>query len=227
MMKMTMTKKLLILLFSFSLPLTGYTQKRDFGIWYGVSAEHKLTDKLELDLSADIRTFKNAAKVEETFLDGGLAYNFNKYLTAAGYYRLSKNIEDDNSYYFRHKVFLDLKGTLPVRDLSLTCRLRIQTRTNTYIENEEDKHPEYTGRIKFKALYKTASIPVNPYSYVEMFCPMFSEKSGTIGKCRYSAGLEYRIAKRQSLEAEYIFQRDYLPHISDKNIISLNYNIKF
>ena len=41
------------------------------------------------------------------------------------------------------------------------------------------------------------------------------------------AGVELRILKQHSVEVEYIFQRDYLPHISDINIISVNYNFKF
>lgn len=224
---MMMTKKWIIVLFSLFLPLASSAQKKDFGIWYGASAEHKLTDKLEIDLSANIRTYNKAVKIEEAFLEGGLAYNLNKYFTVAGSYRLIKSIEDDNSYYFRHKVFLDFKGNLPVGNFRFSGRLRFQNRVKTYIEDDEDQYPEYTGRIKFKALFKTPSFPVNPYLYAESFLPLFSEKSGKIGKNRVAAGLEYSIAKRHSVEAEYIFQRDYLPHLSDINIISVNYKIKF
>src|SRR5450759_1148054 len=41
------------------------------------------------------------------------------------------------------------------------------------------------------------------------------------------AGVELRILKQHLVEVEYIFQSDYLPHISDINIISINYNFKF
>ena len=224
---MTMIKKWRLVLFSFFLPLAVFAQKKDFGIWYGVSAEQKLTHKLEFDLSTNIRTFEKAAKIDEAFLEGGLAYNLKKYLTVAGSYRLSKNIEDNNSYYFQHKLFLDLKGNLPAGVFSFTCRLRFQTRIKTYIKNENDEHPDYEGRIKLKAIYKTPSFPVNPYVYIESFLPMFSYKTRTIEKDRFSAGIEFKIAKRHSIEAEYIFQRDYLPHLSDLNIISLNYDVKF
>ncbi len=224
---MMMTKKCCIVLFSFFLPLAAFAQKKDFGIWYGVSAEQKLTQKLEIDLSANIRTFENAAKIDEAFFEGGLAYNLNKRLALAGSYRLSKNIEDNNSYYFQHKFFLDFKGNLQLSHLSFACRLRFQTRFKTYIKDENDEHPDYVGRIKLKAVYRTPSFPVNPYIYVESFFPMFSDKTRTIEKDRFAAGIEFSISKRHSIEAEYIFQRDYLPHLSDINIISLNYNIKF
>ena len=51
----------LIILILF-LPLSVFSQKKDFGIWYGISAEHKLSKKLEIDLSTNIRTFENASK---------------------------------------------------------------------------------------------------------------------------------------------------------------------
>lgn len=227
MMMMMMTRKWYLVLFSFSLSLVAAAQEKDFGIWYGVSAEHKLTKKIELDLSTNIRTFNNAAKIEEAFLETGASYNFSKSLAISGSYRLTKKIEDNNSYYFQHKVMVDFKGSLPVRDFSFSCRLRFQTRVKMYIKDENDDHPDYTGRIKLKAVYKTPTFPVNPYIYVESFCPMFSDKSGTIEKNRFSAGLEFSIVKQQSAEVEYIFQRDYLPHLSDINIISINYDIKF
>ena len=224
---MMMTKKWLTVLLLFILPLITFSQKKDFGIWYGVSAEHKLTRKLEIDLSTNIRTFSKAAKIEQVFLEGGLAYELNKHLAIAGSYRLTKNIEHNNSYYFRHKVMLDIKGTMPAGDFSFSCRLRFQTAIKTYIRDENDKYPNYTGRVKLKAIYKTPTFPVNPYVYVESFSPMFSDKTRTIEKNRYAAGAELRILKQHSVEVEYIFQRDYLPHISDINIISINYNFKF
>ena len=87
-MMMTIRKKLNILIL-FLLPSVSFAQVKDFGIWYGVSAEHKLTKKLEIDLSANIRTFKNGAKIEEAFLEGGLSYNLSKHFAVAGSYRIT------------------------------------------------------------------------------------------------------------------------------------------
>jgi hypothetical protein len=226
-MKMTMIRRISILFITILLTVSVFAQDKDFGIWYGVSASHKVTKKLGVDLSADVRTFNKAAKIEEAFLEGGLSYEFNKYLEAAGSYRLSKSIEDNDSYYFRHKFFVDVKGTLPAGNFSFSARLRFQARTKTYIQDANDEHPDYTGRVKVKAVYKTPVFPINPYVYVESFTPMFSDKTRSIEKIRYSAGLDFKIAKKHSVELEYILQHDYLPHLSDLNIISVNYNIKF
>ncbi len=222
-----MIRKICFLFLILSLSFAAFAQDKDFGIWYGISASHKLNKKLELNLSTELRTFRNAAKIDEVYLEGGLEYDFNKYLAVGGSYRVSKSIEDNNSYYFRHKFLIDLKGKIPAGNFEFSTRLRFQTRTKMYIRNEQDEHPDYNGRIKLKAVYKTPVFPVNPYIFTELFCPMFSDKTRTVEKIRYSAGLEFKIVKNHSAEIEYIFQRDYLPHISEINIISLNYNIKF
>jgi hypothetical protein len=224
---MMMTRKFYLTILLFFISLMTYSQKKDFGIWYGISAEHKISKKLEIDLSANIRTFNNASKIEEAFIEGGLGYALNKHFAVGGSYRLTKSIEDNNSYYFRHKIMLDVKGSFPVGNFSFSSRFRFQTGYKTYIQHENDIYPYYIGRIKFKAVYKTQTFPVDPYVYFETFCPMFSDKSGKIEKNRYSAGAELNITKRHSVDLEYIFQRDYLPHLSDISIISVNYNLKF
>jgi hypothetical protein len=226
-MMMMMIRKWHAFFFLLFLPAASHAQEKDFGIWYGISAEHKFSKKLELDLLTNVRTFNNAKKIDEAFLEGGITYNLSKRLEIAGSYRLSKNIEDNELYYFQHKLFFDLKGNVPLRNLNVSCRLRFEEKTKTYLKDENADHPYYTGRIKIKAVYKTPTFPLNPYIYIESFFPMFSENSGTIGKNRFSAGLDLNIVKHHSLELEYIFQRDYHPHLSDLNILSLNYDIKF
>ncbi len=225
-MMMMIKKGLLSLLFTVSV-ISAFSQKKDFGIWYGISAEHKLADKLELDLSACLRTFDNAGKIEEGFLEGGLTYKITRNISAAASYRITENIEDDGSYHLRHKWFVDVKGSLDPGDFSFSLRLRFQERYKTYFEDENDRIPDSHLRIRLKTQYDIPSFPVNPYISAELFCPVFREPERTTDKTRFAGGLEYNITKRQSIEAEYVYQRDYLPKLNDLQIISLNYKIEF
>jgi len=226
MMKMMIKRTLLLLFFSF-LSLIAFPQDKDFGVWYGVSADTKLTGKIKIELSTSVRTFEDASKIEEAFLQGGLKYKFNKYFSMAGSYRITENIEDDNSYYFRHKLFLDMNGSYSVGNFSFSGRVRLQELFKTYIEDENDKKPDSHGRVKLKTLYNIPSFPVNPYISAEIFCPVFNNPERTVDKERFTGGIEYKISKIHSFTLEYVFQRDYLPHLEDENIISVNYNINF
>jgi opacity protein-like surface antigen len=229
--KLTMTgmttKKSLVLFLMLCTASIAFSQNDDFGIWYSVSAEKKLIKKVELDLDANVRTYNNASKIDEAFFDIGLTYKFNKFLSAAASYRFTEFLEKDDSFHPRHKWFADLKGKLPLGNFDISARLRFQQRYKTYFKDENDKESSEVGRVKLKLSYNIPSFPVNPYISSELFFPMFTTTTRNIAKTRFMAGLDYNISKKHSIELEYMFQRDFLPHISDINVISVNYNVKF
>jgi predicted porin len=224
-MMMTIKKSLLLFIL-LSTASVSFSQD-DFGIWYSVAAEKKLHGNLGLDLDANVRTYTNASKINEAFFDIGVTYKFSKYLSAALSYRFTEFREKDDTFHPRHKWFADLKGKLPLGDFEFSARLRFQQRYKTYIQDLNDSESKETARIKLKALYDIPSFPVNPYIGSELFFPIFTQSVRSVEKNRFMAGIEYNFGKKQSLTLEYMFQRDYLPHISDINVISVGYNINF
>ena len=221
-----MIKKILPLVILIFLPSFVYSQEKDFGIWYSLNAKIGLIDKLSLDLSGNLRTFNKATEIEESFGEVGLTYKILKNLSLDGSYRLTDKLEDDSEYHLRHKWISDLKGTFDVGDFELSGRLRFQRQVKTFIEDANDKIPDHYGRIKLKTIYKTPSFPINPFLAFETFSRLFETEEKRFEKYRLSIGLEYQINNKNSIEAGYIFQRDYLPHLSEINIIALSYNIK-
>jgi len=225
-MMMTIRRAIVVSLFSF-LTAVIYSQDKDFGLWYNIVVEHEFTKKLEVDLQTTVRTFDNASKIEEGFIEGEIAYKITKFLSAAASYRISENIEDDDTYHLRHKWFVGLKGDIEIWHLDISGRVRYQERYKTYFEDEEDKIPDSHFRFKLKTTYKTPSFPLNPFIEAELFCPIFKESDVVIDKKRFSAGIEYKISKKHSVEIEYLFQRDYQPKLTDDHIVALDYKFKF
>jgi hypothetical protein len=226
MMRMTIRKALpVILLLCISFP--SFSQKKDFGIYYGLNGEIKIVKNLEFDLSANIRTLDNASKISQIYIDGGLMYKFNKILSAGAGYRFTEFFEDDDLYHPRHRWYSELRVKLPAGDFEFFTRIRFQQSFKTYFENESDKEPYESLRFRLKALYNIPSFPVNPYIAAESYLPLFSDTERKIEKNRFMAGAEYKISKKHSVELEYMFQRDFIPKIKDRNIISVNYNFKF
>ncbi|MBK7712052.1 MAG: DUF2490 domain-containing protein [Bacteroidales bacterium] len=97
----------------------------------------------------------------------------------------------------------------------------------TYIEDPGDDKVEYDGRIRLKGVYKIPDFPVNPYLSFETFTPLFRNEGRFVDKCRTSVGLEFKLSKKHAIDAEYIYQRDNVPHLSIMHIISLGYTFKF
>ena len=211
----------------FAISSSVYCQESDFGLWYGADAEYSLNKKIDFNLSAKIRTYKNGSELDQAYMEFGTSCNFNKYLSVAGSYRLINKREEKSEYHFRHDLFADIKGSYPLKNFSFSLRLRFQTEVRTYYENEEDKIPKYVGRVKLKCVYNIPKFPVNPYASIETFSPLFESSDVYFVKSRYTLGLEFKLNKKNSIETEYILQAIYYPDLVNVHIISLNYNFKF
>jgi hypothetical protein len=220
-------KFLLLFLFTLFILVQAKGQDSGFGIWYGLNAEFAINKKIEIDLSGNLRTYNKGKNIDQTFLEGGLTYKFNKYLSTEVSYRFTEKVERDQNFYPRHKLFLTFKGTLPAGNFDFSSRVMLQYQNKTYIEKLSDEIPEYALRIKLKAIYRIPSFPVNPYLYYESFSGLNGSSTHIIDKERFSAGFELKITRMQSVDIEYILQRDFEPRIYNMNIISLNYNLKF
>ena len=221
-----MTRKITLAALLLLLPLLTRAQDDNFGLWGSLELKYGLSKKIDLLGSGSVRT-TGTSRIDETFAEAGIQYSFSKYLAASFAYRLADRYEDDASYYFRHRLSAAVKTSLPVNRFTFSGRLMFQRTTKTYIEDDSDLDARYVGRLKVKSYYNIPSCPLNPYIYAEIFVPVNNGSGFTSSKNRFSAGAELKINRHNSLEMEYIFQRDYLPHLTDKNIISVSYNFKF
>lgn len=224
---MMMTKKILLLIAAFSLATAVFSQKKDFGIYYGIGGEVKLVRKLELDIVANLRTLDNASEIRQAFVESGLTYKFSKFLSFGAGYRFTWFYEDDESYHPRHRWYTDIKGKLPAGDFEISARIRFQQSFLTYFEDESDKDPYNEVRYRIKTLYNIPSFPVNPYLAAEFYMPVSQDYGKTIDTRKYMFGAEYNISKKHSVELEYMYQHDFLPKEKSRNVISVNYYFKF
>jgi hypothetical protein len=224
---MMMIRKTLIILLFLSFPGSVYCQDSDFGLWYEVNAEKSFSKKFEVNGTFMVRTFENASFIDQAYIELGASYSLNKYVGFAASYRIGNYLEDDDMYHFRHKLFADIKGSLPVSNFVFSARLRLQIMAKTYIEDAGDDITVYDGRLKLKGVYKIPDFPVNPYLSFETFSPVFRNEGRLIDKSRSTFGVEYKITKKHLVEIGYVYQRDTYPHLSIMHIISLNYIFKF
>lgn len=227
MTKKLFNKKLWFILITFVLPEWIIAQKTDFGIWYEAIAEHQIINKLSIELSGSVRTFANASKIDNKFLEAGLNYEFSKNFCSSFSYRLISKYEDDREFHLRHKWFADFKGILPVNNFEISARLRFQGTTRTYIEDDEGSGSRYFGRLRIKTAYDSPSFFINPFIYAESFTPVYSEYDKIIGEYWLGSGFELKITRNQTFELTYIFQRDMIPKVKDLHVISLEYKIRF
>jgi hypothetical protein len=226
--EMTTNKRIIIcfLLFAANAGFA-FSQDDDFGIWLDVNARHEIFNNLNVELAGSVRTSENSSKVDQYFAEGGLSYKLNRHFTAGSSYRLIRQLENDSEYYFRHKFFLYIKGTLPVGRFDFSGKLMYQRTVQTYIENNNDLIPNNYARLKLKTEYTFPVSAIKPYVYFEPFIPVFNDNVFEIKKFRISAGAEFRISGRSSIEAGYIYEDYNKSGAVDMHIASITYNINF
>jgi hypothetical protein len=221
-----MKRFLLALLVIILIQISGFSQTTDFGIWYAARGSLPITRYLDFNLEGDIRTFQDASKIDEGFGEAGLTMHIFRFLSVAASYRLTSKIEDDNNYYLRHKFFAYVKGKTDINRVGLSCMLKYERQVKTYIKNPDDEVPDNYGRVKLEAKYNIRNSKFEPVVYCETFSRIFEATEKPIEKYRLSAGTTYKFSNKHKVEISYIFERDFLPHLHDMNIISLSYDFK-
>jgi long-subunit fatty acid transport protein len=231
-MRMTMMNRLsiisLLLLLS---SLTSMAQKADFGIWYEANAEYDIVKGLRFDFEANIRTDQNASKIEKFYFEPGLRYKFNDYFAAGIYYRFMEQREtidkSEGIYEFhpRHRWFVQLKGSLPVKRFTLSARYRFQEQFKTYIKNPGDEVPAWAHRLRLELDYDIKGLPLNPYANVEMQSELFSPNDIMIEKWRYIVGADYTFNKKHTVGLEYIYNVSKDSKPAYMNVIGMTYTV--
>lgn len=220
-------KRPILALFLFSIWYVSFGQTKDFGIWYSGNVSHEIFKNTEIGLGATVRTNQNASHTDQFFFDGGITYKFNKYVSLSGNYRWIFKDENNNGFFSRYRYYTDLKLSYPLYNFKLSTRFRFQGQYKQYAEKPEDKLPGYFARCKTQVYYNWPFSPFNPYVGMEWFYPIGNDINRSVDQKRFSAGIQYKINKKHTLEAEFIFQREYQQVLNDLGVFSVSYGWEF
>jgi hypothetical protein len=226
-MKVAMTIKRLLFISMLFIWLPAISQNKDFGVWLGGNINHEIFKKVDIGLGVCLRTNQNASHTDQFYTDLGIGYKFNKYIAVSGNYRWIIKDESYNQYFSRYRFYTDLKLLYPLSNFKFSTRFRLQSQYKQYAEKPEDKLPEYYGRIKAQIYYNWPFIPFNPYVSAEWFYPLNNDAVKYADQKRLTIGIEYKINKKHSVDAEFLLQREYLPHFTDTGIVAVTYNFEF
>lgn len=218
------------------LTTTSLAQGNDFGMWYELGAEKKLSKKWSVGLDGEFRTRNNTRTADRWSAGINAEYKIVKGLKAsAGYSFLYDNIIEEvtwnssgdakkwtPSYWgARHRLNLSLTGSVSLNRLSLSLRERWQytyspesaDRKYVFNYNADDVVSGYDMEaVKGKAKHVLRSRLQAEYDFPNWkFDPtasveMFNDKNG-IAKMRYQLGIDYKIKKQHIFSLTYRYQK--------------------
>lgn len=229
-------------------------QSDDFGMWYSVGAEKKLSTKWSVGAEGEFRTRNNSKTVSRFSLGVSGDYKLTKWLKAsAAYTLLDDNNQEDVSYkadgvtfnkwtpsYYglRHRFTLALTGSVKLLQQRLKLSLREQWQY-TYrpsvdgkkydIDNDEwdpvkAKH-KHILRSRLQAEYNIPHWKFDPFASAEMF-----NGKGGVQKMRYTVGVSYTYNKKHDFALAYRYQwlnDDDDDNEANSHIVDLSYKFKF
>ena len=227
-------------------------QSDDFGMWYEVGAEKKLSKKWSVAGEAEFRTRNNSKTADRWSVGLNADNKILKNLKVSGGYVLlyDNNAEELDlksdgltpnkwtpTYWgLRHRFNLSLQGSLKWQRFSFSLRERWQY---TYRPKAEGKRYDIDNdqwkdiRAKNKSVLRSRlevgyDIPnwkLDPYVSAEMF----NDNNG-IKKMRYTIGTEYKWQKKHVFGLSYKYQNvnsDDEDMDSNSHILGLRYKYKF
>lgn len=243
---------LLLLLTCQSLSFTVKAQDNDFGMWYELGAEKKISRKWNVGTEAELRTRNDSKTLDRWSVGVNAEYKFFKGLKAtAGYIFLNENNQEEidfkkdglrpnkwtPSYWgARHRFHLSLTGSVDWNRFSFSLRERWQytyrpEATGKKYDFDEEDWVSVKGkgrnvlRSRCQVSYDIPHWKFDPFVNVELF----NDKSG-IQKSRYQVGVDYKIKKTHIFALTYRLQNvneDDDDGDSNIHMIGLSYKYKF
>lgn len=221
-------KQLLYVLALLALPLTGFAQDDDFGVWTSAGIESKINKKWSVGADMEFRTRDDASELDRWSLGISTSYKFTRWLKGSVGASLLDSHRDKTTYYAdgspeytanywskRYRVNVSLTGDTHFGRLQVSLRERWQYtyRPSQWVyrfdvdndEYEDDAH-EYRGkgknvlRSRLQFDYDIPRCKVDPYANVEFF------NAWSVEKIRYTIGAEWNITKQHKLSIDYKYQ---------------------
>ena len=230
---------------------TSFAQSNDFGMWYELGAEKKLSRKWNIGAEVEFRTRNNVRTADR--VSAGLSAEFKifKWLKAsAGYVFLYNNNKEELSmksdnlrankwtpgfWGVRHRTHVSLTGSFDWNRLSISLRERWQF---TYRPEAKEKKydidedawedlkskSKHLLRSRLQLSYDIPHWKFDPFANVELF------NGWNLQKIRVQAGVEYKYKKHHAFALTYRFQKVNESNDDEEvnsHIIGLSYKFKF
>ncbi len=217
------------------LSLNSALAQNDFGMWYELGAEKKLSRKWNMSAEAEFRTRNNTKTVDRWSAGLSAEYKILKGLKAsAGYTFLYDNNPEELTYNssgdpkkwtprywgMRHRFNISLTGSLDWNRFKFSLRERWQYTYRPEVKDQkykfeydsDDVLSNYTlqsvkGKGKHVLRSRLAIGYDIPHWKLDPFVnvEMFNDRDG-IQKMRYQAGIDYKIQKKHVFQLTYRFQ---------------------
>lgn len=189
--------------------LTVSAQRQDFQTWWTASLEGEIFNKLDFEISPQVRLFQNSSSLKSAIMDFELSYPLTKFFRVGGKYRFQ------NKYYYNELNYLANRFSAYGQLNYKIKRFRLRYRGMYQVEyvglntREYGDIPFHEHRHKFSVSYFKKKWDIRPVLATEFFFVRKPEFILSEKKYRLTAGASYKINKSFDVGLYYRFQHEF------------------
>ena len=201
-------------------------QNQDFGSWTGIEINKKLSQRLSVSFTEELRLKENITQLNSFFSEAGVGYKFSQYLKVAANYRFNQKQRIDQSLGTRHRFNVDFAFQNKINAFVVSYRMRVQSQLNDYYSSETGKVPNYNLRHKFSLEWDLDN-RISPLAAAELFYPI-NQMDNKLQQVRLNAGIKYDINNDNRIIINYLVQKEtYVNNPLTEHVIGLTYQLSF
>jgi opacity protein-like surface antigen len=206
-----------------------WAQDEDFGTQTGIDITKKILPGLNFTLGEEFRTRDNLKTADRWSTDLGLSYKVIPYLTLGGGYDFIRYNHATKGWETRNRYYFFATGQYKFSNFKLSLRERFQSTNRVGVKETDTRaNPKLYLRHRLQLEYDIPDSKFSPFVSTELYETLNDPTGNSLNKLRYTAGCDYDINKRNSLELFYRYTNfkdddDY----SGRHVIGLGYSFKF
>lgn len=220
-------RKLLLIMAIFS-ALIVTAQRQDFHTWWSVNIEGEMFNRIDYEISPEIRLFQNSTSLKSGLIDVDLSSPITKNIRIGGKYRFQSKYYYNNENYLANRFNVYGQFSYKIKRFRLKYRAMYQWEYFGLNTREYGDIPFQEHRHKLTVSYYRKRWALRPVIAGELF---FLHKPDFVvreRKYRLSAGLSYRITESLNAGLHYKYQYEFFANNPWKiHILSTRIGISF
>lgn len=219
--------RLLLLAMCASASVLAFEPESDFGAWFSVNAQKRITRTFSLNFNPQVRFNRNLETVDQFMAELGGEVLLSRSFKASLNYRLTESNRLDY-YSTRHRVFLDVSFKQKFGRIGIGIRERFQSQFKDIYSSELGRYPAWYLRTRATVKYDT-DLAWKPYASAEIFYRArdLENPGNSVDQYRYEFGVDYSFTKDQTLNVFYMFKRNPEERVYNEYIAGLGYSFTF
>lgn len=200
----------------------------DARLWLNIEAKKKLTDKLSANFTLQNRLENNVSEYTKLYFNAGLSYKINEYIKPFAEVVAGMRRNLDGSYAPRYRYSLGLTLKKEIKTFTLQYRNVFQGRFTSFNYEVADDLPRYFNKNRV-TIKNEITNRLEVYLAQEVYLELNNFKENNINRSRTTIGTSYKLTKKSSIEAYFLFQRRFTNKNEPKRdfIYGITYSIDF